>query len=192
MTQQAQQDWDDEDFELEIEFADVTRLTRLNKSKPPRVPGKLDRLIRKHAMFSASEKLVQNWLLSPAMQLVLVTLLIFSIAVMYAVMPSSQRQEGENPTTLADPIQQSTLQLKDKSLRGSAESSVTLSFIVNDTGHAQQIAIIDRCHRTFGSTACKTTVSPENKARLDNFAIRQIQSRVYPASEKRTESVFVP
>ena len=200
-----QKNWEEDDFELDAEFDDITTLVSRHQAKPPRVPGRLDRLIRKQAD-TGTRKLKHEWLFGPSIQLALVALIIFSIGTMYV---ASLQQTVPNTTIGLNPSipvhrvldpKHPVLKLKEKSLRGDTNSWVELSFSVNSKGKAHEIRIIDRCHRTTGSPDCLADIDIGIRRKLDNYAIREIQANSYKepytkshnGSKTRTESVFVP
>jgi hypothetical protein len=83
MRPQQRQNWERDDYELDDEFKDISKLVREHHSTPPKVPRRLDRLIRKYASQNSGTDLQNNWLLGPGLQLAMVILLFFVIGLMF-------------------------------------------------------------------------------------------------------------
>ena len=94
---QQQNNWESEDFELEQEFEDISDLVRKNRPSPPKVPRRLDRLIRRYAIGQSGDELQNNWLLGSGLQLALVVLLLFVIGVMFISSLEQNSRENEAP-----------------------------------------------------------------------------------------------
>jgi len=97
MNMQQQNNWESEDFELEQEFKDVSNLVRKNRPPSPKVPRRLDRLIRRYATGQSGDELQNNWLLGSGLQLALVVLLLFVIGVMFITSLEQSSRENESP-----------------------------------------------------------------------------------------------
>ncbi len=91
-----QKNWEHDDYELDDEFKDISNLVHEHHSSPPKVPRRLDRLIRRYASQQAGSDLQNNWLLGQGLQLAMVILLFFVIGVMFV---SSLDQTTQSPQT---------------------------------------------------------------------------------------------
>lgn len=100
MSAVEQFEWNEEDERFQEEFLEISQLHKKNKSKPPAVPSKLSKLIRKQASLVKQDDLTRNWLFSPAMMLVLVVLLLFSMGLLFAMAASSNTQSQESADKL--------------------------------------------------------------------------------------------
>ena len=98
MNMQQHNNWEPDDFELEQEFEDVSNIVRKNQTPPPKVPRRLDRLIRKYATGQSGDQLQNNWLLGSGLQLALVVLLLFVIGMMFISSLEQTIPENEAPT----------------------------------------------------------------------------------------------
>jgi hypothetical protein len=86
-------EWDEEDRLFQEEFLEISHFHNENKSKPPSVPSKLSKLIRKQAALVKEDDLSKNWLFSPAMLMVLVVLILFSVGLLFTLGASTNTQE---------------------------------------------------------------------------------------------------
>ena len=72
-------EWSVEDEALEEEFADVLELLEPERAKH-KVPGLLDRKVKRLARRSPTSELLDNWIFSQAARLSLAMLVFFAIA----------------------------------------------------------------------------------------------------------------
>ncbi len=100
MNMNNRQHWDQEDFELEAEFEDVSRAVRARQPQVPMVSGRLDRRIREHAKFQASEEASKSWIFSRAPQLALAASLFFGVSVYFVT--SLEYQSRQRPESLSE------------------------------------------------------------------------------------------
>ena len=96
MNSEEKFEWDEEDKRFQEEFLEISQLHTDHKSKPPAVPTKLSKLIRKQAAFVKQDDLLKNWILSPAMMLVLVILILFSMGFLFSMSASSHIESNSS------------------------------------------------------------------------------------------------
>lgn len=72
--------WSVEDEELEAEFEDMLQSVREHDKAPPRVPGPLDRRVRRIAREAFPRDLQKNWFLGHGPLVILVVLILFAIS----------------------------------------------------------------------------------------------------------------
>ena len=77
------EDWSAEDEALAAEFADVIPLVREELPPAPKVPNHLRRRVLAMAAASTGDDLDQQWLLGQGPRVILVTLLLFAIAMAF-------------------------------------------------------------------------------------------------------------
>ncbi len=100
MNMNNRQHWDQEDFELEAEFEDVSHAVHAGQQQVPMVSGRMDRRIREHARFQASEEAGKSWIFSRAPQLALAASLFFGVSVYFVT--SLEYQSQERPASLSE------------------------------------------------------------------------------------------
>ena len=82
MKSNKQNNWNEEDLELEKEFADVIPLMRESPGKIPKVPRSVTRKILSYAREANTSDLEKNWLLGQGPWVVLVTLILFATIIL--------------------------------------------------------------------------------------------------------------
>lgn len=84
--------WQDADFELEQEFADEIGAWRIHREREavPAVARSVERQIRSHARLArASAEGERHWVFGQAPQLALGALILFAVATVFALLPTS-------------------------------------------------------------------------------------------------------
>ncbi|MFT7042694.1 MAG: hypothetical protein ACJAW7_001452 [Candidatus Azotimanducaceae bacterium] len=92
--------WQDDDNQLQNDFADISALHQGSTTVNPEVPQDLSESVLRQARLHQAENMTTSWILSPAMLLALATLLLFVIGILYVVsLDHSAARQTELPST---------------------------------------------------------------------------------------------
>lgn len=191
--------WDEDDFEIESEFVDVSSALNSINEFVPRVPGRLDRRIREQASYQIGNELSQNWIFTRAPQLALAASLLFGIGVYFVVGLERFDQAGLVSESVPEiivarkEVSQRTANINintesmSESIRlSSGHSWVKLRFNVDDSGAVREITVIESCLKTAPRDHCI------DEDVHDIYAIQQVKLNTYRESGEMEEIIFIP
>ncbi len=188
MRRQRQHDWDQQDYELEREFEDITNLVQTHKPAVPNVPFQLDRSIRRRSRLQAGGDLQINWIFGSGLQLAMAVSLLFVVSIMFIVSLEQQALNDVNTRLNVDDASTTADQAKNETVAAdslSDHSWVRLSFTVSNSGQVQNISVLERCYKADSGSSCADIRD------IDKFAIQQIRSRRYTRTGPMEKIVFV-
>ncbi len=183
--------WDEDDFNIEKEFEDVSSALDSIQQPVPGVPANLDRRVRDLAGYQAGNDLSENWIFTRTPQLAVAAVLLFGIGVYYVLGQSNEANIVSESKAVSSDLQVPATLYDDESSVESVQVSsgyswVRLRFNVDDRGEVREITVIESCLKTAPQGHC---IDDDVH---DSYAIAQVKLNTFREPGEMEEIIFIP
>ncbi|MCB1646562.1 MAG: hypothetical protein KDI36_13975 [Pseudomonadales bacterium] len=144
--------WEEDDLELEQEFAPVSTQWQHLQPAAPQADPAIERRIRQLARVRHASKLERNWIFGDLPRLTVVMLLFFSIGLGYLLFHGESKPEGASVLTM----------------------SADVTWQADSEGRAYNIVISGRCLTSGASTGC-TEPGVTQQLQMDELLRKQVR-----------------